>query len=102
MNVGEIGSFTFQALLIQLTTSIALVKIATTAVDLLAIHLLPRHSFIIWLITIIIITIICCDINFNNRRVLYKNAKYEKTDDFGDLTKVKSSDSETPSIELAR
>lgn len=61
---GEIGAFTFQALLIQLTTSIALVKVATTAVDLLAIHLLPR-------------------------KVLYKNAKFEKTDDFGDLKKSK-------------
>lgn len=67
---GEIGSFTFQALLIQLTTSIALIKIATTAVDLIAINLLPR-------------------------RVLYKNAKFEKTDDFGDLKK-KSSEMQSP------
>jgi len=66
---GEIGSFTFQALLIQLTTSIALIKVATTAVDLLAIHLLPR-------------------------RVLYKNAKFEKTDDFGDIKKSKSMEME--------
>lgn len=51
---GEIGFFTFQALLIQLTTSVALVKIATTAVDLLAINLLPRRG-------------------------LYKSAKFEKT-----------------------
>lgn len=40
--IGEIGHFTFQALLIQLTTSVALIKVATIAVDLIAINFLPR------------------------------------------------------------
>lgn len=57
---GELGHFTFQTLLIQLTTSLALMKVATTAVDLIAINILPA-------------------------KILYRKAKYEKTEDFSDL-----------------
>jgi len=60
---GEIGFFDFQTLLIQLTTSLALLKIATTLVDLVAIKLLPR-------------------------RKLYHIAKFEMTQDFSDLAKA--------------
>jgi hypothetical protein len=66
---GQIGSFDFQVLLVQLTTSLALIKVATTVVDLIAIRLLPRKG-------------------------LYKAAKYEVTEDFSDLTdKNKNSNS---------
>jgi hypothetical protein len=63
---GQIGTFRFQTLLIQLTTSLALMKLATTAVDLIAINLLPE-------------------------RVRYKKAKYETTEDFSELRKSRSS-----------
>eukprot|EP01111_Echinosteliopsis_oligospora_P016821 TRINITY_DN7116_c0_g1_i2.p1 TRINITY_DN7116_c0_g1~~TRINITY_DN7116_c0_g1_i2.p1 ORF type:complete len:418 (-),score=74.27 TRINITY_DN7116_c0_g1_i2:19-1272(-) len=59
---GEIGIFKFQVLLIQLTSALALIKVATTIVDLIAIYLLPRKS-------------------------QYKNAKYQMTEDFSDIAK---------------
>lgn len=74
---GQVGSFRFQTLLIQLTTSLALMKLATTAVDLIAINLLPE-------------------------RVRYKKAKYETTEDFSDLRKSRSNTANTGSSASAK
>jgi len=57
---GAMGAFRFQTLLLQLTTSLALVKIAQLVVDILATRFLPRKQ-------------------------LYFDAKYEKTEDFSVL-----------------
>jgi len=57
---GQIGSFDFQALLLQLTTSLTLIKLATVIVDQIAMYILPKKS-------------------------LYKAAKYERTEDFSDI-----------------
>eukprot|EP01028_Stygiella_incarcerata_P009421 TRINITY_DN445_c0_g1_i1.p1 TRINITY_DN445_c0_g1~~TRINITY_DN445_c0_g1_i1.p1 ORF type:complete len:451 (-),score=110.55 TRINITY_DN445_c0_g1_i1:1700-3052(-) len=57
---GQLGGFRFIALLIQLTTSIALLKVATTIVDIVALYVMPDKKH-------------------------YREYKYEKTEDFSDL-----------------
>eukprot|EP01113_Clastostelium_recurvatum_P004575 TRINITY_DN1201_c0_g1_i3.p1 TRINITY_DN1201_c0_g1~~TRINITY_DN1201_c0_g1_i3.p1 ORF type:complete len:407 (+),score=106.78 TRINITY_DN1201_c0_g1_i3:122-1342(+) len=66
---GTLGGFAFQTLLIQLTTALALMRLATTLVDMAAIHVLPR-------------------------KLLYKGAKYQLTEDFSDLMAAKKRDAE--------
>jgi hypothetical protein len=60
ISAGTLGAFKFQALLIQLTTSLALIKLASVIVDQLAIRVLPRKEH-------------------------YKTAKFELTEDMSDV-----------------
>jgi len=61
---GELGEFEFQTFLIQLTTALALIKVATTVVDLVALNILPRRKD-------------------------YQSAKFERTEDFSELMELK-------------
>jgi len=43
LQIGEIGSFDFQVLLLTFVSGLGLLAVATTVVDLLAVYLLPKH-----------------------------------------------------------
>jgi len=60
---GTLGAFQFQQLLVQLTTGLALVKLATVVVDFLATKLMPQRN-------------------------IYANIKFEKTQTFTDIRKA--------------
>jgi hypothetical protein len=57
---GQLGRFSFQVLLVQLVSALALLKVATTIVDLIAVQLLPHKAY-------------------------YKDLKYQVSRDFSDL-----------------
>jgi hypothetical protein len=57
---GQLGRFSFQVLLVQLVSALALLKVATTIVDLIAVQLLPHKAY-------------------------YKDLKYQISRDFSDL-----------------
>jgi hypothetical protein len=60
LQTGELGSFSFSALLLSLTTSLTLLAVATVATDFVALYLLPDKE-------------------------KYDDAKFEWTEDFSDL-----------------
>ncbi len=51
LHTGTLGAFKFQVLLLQLTTSLALIKLASVIVDTLAVRFLPRkklYKYVFW------------------------------------------------------
>ena len=95
MIIGQLGHFTFQTLLIQLTTSLALMKVATTVVDLIAINVLPAYDSHLFFSLPLSPSPYPSPVPpypspipppyITHSKILYRKAKYEKTEDFSEL-----------------